>query len=82
MSTKHTRTAHALLVDPHVWATVTPAVCSQIQHAEMSIMRASFILTHRPGRKFNFMDYILASLDDDCAKVGQAACPHCSCGHF
>lgn len=34
-------------------------------------MRASFILTHRPGRKFNFMDYILASLDDDCAKVSQ-----------
>ena len=34
-------------------------------------MRASFILTHRPGRKFNFMDYILASLDDDVAKVSQ-----------
>ena len=32
-------------------------------------MRASFILTHRPGRKFSFMDYILASMDDDCAKV-------------
>ena len=32
-------------------------------------MRASFILTHRPGKKFHFMDYILASMDDDCAKV-------------
>ena len=41
----------------------------QIQHAEISIMRASFILTHRPGKKFHFMDYILASMDDDCAKV-------------
>ncbi|KAA6422761.1 MAG: hypothetical protein FRX49_07296 [Trebouxia sp. A1-2] len=40
-----------------------------IQHAEISIMRASFILTHRPGKKFHFMDYILASMDDDCAKV-------------
>ncbi|KAL3145465.1 Mlo15p, variant 2 [Trebouxia sp. C0010 RCD-2024] len=40
-----------------------------LQPAEVSIMRASFILTHRPGRKFNFMKYILASLDDDCAKV-------------
>lgn len=43
--------------------------CVQIQHAEISIMRASFILTHRPGKKFQFMDYILASMDDDCAKV-------------
>lgn len=41
----------------------------QIQHAEISIMRASFILTHRPGKSFKFMDYTLASLDDDCAKV-------------
>lgn len=40
-----------------------------IHPAEISIMRASFILTHRPGKKFSFMDYILASMDDDCAKV-------------
>ncbi|DBA84759.1 TPA: hypothetical protein ACH3X1_005802 [Trebouxia sp. C0004] len=40
-----------------------------LQHAEISIMRASFILTHRPGKKFHFMEYILASMDDDCAKV-------------
>ena len=32
-------------------------------------MRASFIYTHKPGRKFHFMDYIIASMDDDCAKV-------------
>ena len=38
-------------------------------------MRASFILTHRPGRKFKFMDYILASLDDDVAKVSQPDYP-------
>ena len=44
-------------------------MCAQIQHAEISIMKASFILTHRPARKFKFMDYILASLDDDVAKV-------------
>lgn len=41
----------------------------QVQHAEISIMRASFIFTHQPGRRFHFMEYILASMDDDCAKV-------------
>ncbi|DBA84760.1 hypothetical protein WJX77_002067 [Trebouxia sp. C0004] len=40
-----------------------------VQHAEISIMRASFIFTHQPGKRFHFMDYILASMDDDCAKV-------------
>ncbi|KAL0030493.1 hypothetical protein WJX79_009941 [Trebouxia sp. C0005] len=40
-----------------------------VQHAEISIMRASFIFTHQPGRRFHFMEYILASMDDDCAKV-------------
>lgn len=44
-------------------------------------MRASFILTHRPGRKFKFMEYILASLDDDVAKVSHPDF-HCSCGFF
>ena len=34
-------------------------------------MRASFIFTHQPGRRFHFMDYILASMDDDCAKVSE-----------
>ena len=34
-------------------------------------MRASFIFTHQPSRRFHFMDYILASMDDDCAKVTQ-----------
>ena len=71
----------------HIYAAVTAASpicglwCSQIQHAEMSIMRASFILTHRPGRKFKFMEYILASLDDDVAKVSQPDF-HCSFGLF
>lgn len=57
----------------HSWEWITCFLCQfrmqTIQPAEISIMRASFILTHRPGRKFNFMNYILASLDDDCAKV-------------
>ena len=43
----------------------------QVQHAEISIMRASFIFTHQPGRRFHFMDYILASMDDDCAQVSK-----------
>ena len=34
-------------------------------------MRASFIFTHQPGRRFHFMDYILASMDDDCAQVSK-----------
>ncbi len=40
-------------------------------------MRASFIFTHKPGRRFHFMDYIIASMDDDCAKVTYAAVPCC-----
>lgn len=32
-------------------------------------MRASFVLTHRPGKHFKFTDYILASMDEDFAKV-------------
>lgn len=36
----------------------------------MSIMRASFVLTHRPGKRFVFTDYILSSMDEDFAKVG------------
>ena len=43
----------------------------QVQHAEISIMRASFIFTHQPGRRFHFMDYVLASMDDECAKVSK-----------
>jgi hypothetical protein len=43
----------------------------KVQHAEISIMRASFIFTHQPGRRFHFMDYILASMDDDIAKVSE-----------
>lgn len=41
----------------------------------MSIMRASFVLTHRPGKRFVFTDYILAGLDEDFAKVSQ--CTSC-----
>lgn len=41
----------------------------------MSIMRASFVLTHRPGKSFNFAEYFLASMDEDFAK----ACPDLFC---
>eukprot|EP00891_Asterochloris_glomerata_P007905 jgi/Astpho2/7905/Aster-x0789 len=40
-----------------------------ITHEDFSIMRASFILTHRLGREFNFIHYVRESMDDDFSKV-------------
>ncbi|KAK9811612.1 hypothetical protein WJX72_006963 [[Myrmecia] bisecta] len=40
-----------------------------VSHEEFAIMRASFTLTHRVGKKFNFIQYIMDSMEDDYAHI-------------